>query len=230
MQPYFFPYLGYFQLINIVDQFILLDEVQYIRHGWINRNRILKPDAGVQYIIAPLSKHHRATLIKDIAVQDGSAWKEKIIRQLAHYKTKAPFYNTVIGLLEECFANDDSKIASLNAFYLKKICNYIGIQTSLILSSSLNYNYNDVSEKDDWALSICKKLNANTYINPLGGVALFDKDKYQKNSIQLSFLNPGLPTYSQSKNKFEPGLSIIDIMMFNSTNDIRLMLNDFELI
>ena len=94
MQPYFFPYIGYFQLIHAVDTFILFDDVQYIRHGWINRNRILKPVFGHQYIIAPLAKHQQKSLIKEISVIEGVAWKVKILLQIEHYKKKAPFLNS----------------------------------------------------------------------------------------------------------------------------------------
>src|ERR1700761_8598999 len=99
MQPYFFPYLGYFQLIHHADRFILFDDVQYIRHGWINRNRILKPAEGHQFIIAPLADHGRDALIKEVYVKDGYDWKEKILRQVEHYKKRAPYYNDVAGLL-----------------------------------------------------------------------------------------------------------------------------------
>ena len=112
MQPYFFPYIGYFQLIKHSDLFVLFDDVQYIRHGWVNRNRILKPDKDWQYIIAPLQNHQQSTLIKDIKVQDGDDWKIKIIRQIEHYKKRSPFYKETIQIIDEYFNEDNNN--SLN--------------------------------------------------------------------------------------------------------------------
>ncbi|MEE9190923.1 MAG: WbqC family protein, partial [Candidatus Neomarinimicrobiota bacterium] len=99
MQPYFLPYLGYFSLIKHTDQWMFMDQVKFIRHGWIARNRILKPGEGWQYIIVPLKKHHRDIIIKDVKIYNSSNWQDKIYRQLLHYKKKAPFYNDVINLL-----------------------------------------------------------------------------------------------------------------------------------
>ena len=103
MQPYFFPYSGYFSLIKATETFILLDEVQFIRHGWIERNRILKPNEGWQYIHCPIEKHSRETRIRDIEIRNQENWKNKILAQLIHYKKKAPYYNEVISLLETIF-------------------------------------------------------------------------------------------------------------------------------
>ena len=113
MQPYFFPYLGYFQLINKVDTFILLDEVQFIRHGWIERNRVLNSNEGWQYIKVPLIKHSRSTLIKDSLIRSSEVWKSKILAQLSCYKRKAPFYNQVIQFLEEILSINFDTIENL---------------------------------------------------------------------------------------------------------------------
>ena len=228
MQPYFFPYIGYFQLIHAVDTFILFDDVQYIRHGWINRNRILKPELGHQYIIAPLAKHQQKSLIKEISVLEGVAWKEKILRQIEHYKKKAPFYNQVKNLLEDCFDFNEQTITAINAHYLKKVCSYIDIDTPLQISSGLKLDYDAVREKGDWALEISSQMKAEEYINPIGGEELFDKEGFIERQIKLSFLQTISIQYDQGR-LFETNLSIIDVMMFNSPDQIRSMLNDFEL-
>src|SRR3954471_10551580 len=116
MQPYFFPYIGHFQLIQSADRFILLDDVQYIRHGWINRNRILKPGGGFQYIIMPLATHSRETLIKDLRPADAEKNKDKILRQLEHYKKTAPHYKMVRSFLGDCFAKQHDSIAVMNGY------------------------------------------------------------------------------------------------------------------
>jgi hypothetical protein len=114
MQPYFFPYLGYFSLIQNTDKWIVFDEVQFIRHGWIERNRILKPGDGWQYISVPLEKHSRETLIKEIKIRNSEDWKGKILRQLEHYKKIAPYYSDVIEFLNIVFKIETTNIVKLN--------------------------------------------------------------------------------------------------------------------
>lgn len=228
MQPYFFPYLGYFQLLNAVDEFILIDVVQYIRHGWINRNRILKPNTGHQYIIAPLAKHHQSSLINEIEVIEGNLWKHRILGQIDHYKKKAPHFTAVKSLLESCFAIEQRSITELNAAYLRKVGEYIGIETPVKIASHLNLDYSEVQEKDDWALTISQQVKATAYINPIGGRALFNNCKFEKNNISLHFLKSrdiepakGFHTVSN--------LSIIDVMLFNSPDEIKGLLKEYDL-
>lgn len=229
MQPYFFPYLGYFQLINTVDRFILFDDVQYIRHGWINRNRILKPVEGNQYILAPLSDHNRDTEIKDIVVKPGYEWKEKILRQIEHYKKKSPFFKPVQELLVSCFENEQTSIAALNGHYLSAVCSYIGIDFKIEISSDMNFDYSNVHDAGEWALRISEQLGASQYINPPGGMALFDKNKFDNSNVKLSFIHPQLREYSQRRSTFEMGMSIIDVLMFNSPETVMEMLNEYTL-
>src|ERR1035437_4802284 len=190
MQPYFFPYIGYFQLINVVDRFILFDDVQYIRHGWINRNRILKPSDGHQYITLALSEHNRDTLIRDINVKDGYEWKEKILRQIEHYKKKSPFYTQVQQLLIQCFDSTELNLTQLNGHFLKQVFNYIGIDFKIEISSVMKFDYSNVNDAGEWALRISEQIGATEYINPPGGIELFDKSKFEKSNIKLSFIHP----------------------------------------
>ena len=108
MQPYFFPYLGYFDIINSVDKWVVFDNAQYIRRGWIHRNRILHPRKGWQYIVVPIKKHSHKTVIKDIMIDNEQNWKRKIIRKLQHYKKKAPYFDETIAFVEDCLAIEDS--------------------------------------------------------------------------------------------------------------------------
>ena len=229
MQPYFFPYLGYFQLIHSTDKFILFDDVQYIRRGWINRNRILKPEDGVQYITMPIVEHSRDTLIKNIKISNDSEWKFKIIRQLEHYKKKAPFYNQTMQLITACFDNNEKNIALFNASCLRAVCDYIGMDCSIEISSNMNFNYSNVNDAGEWALRICDQLKASEYINPCGGKNLFSEEKFSVNGIKLNFIYPNLPEYNQRRNSFEAGLSIIDMMMNVSPENIFKYLNEFEI-
>ena len=174
MQPYFFPYIGYFSLIKNVDSFILLDEVQFIRHGWIERNRILKPQEGWQYINIPLKKHSQKTLIKDIEIHYSLQWKKKFFAQLMHYKW-APYYREVVKLLEEIFDADFHSIVDINCYSLKHICQYIGIYTPITVFSNMNLCIKKVNAPDEWALNICKAIPEVTeYWNPPGGKSFFD--------------------------------------------------------
>jgi len=230
MQPYFFPYLGYFQLIVASDKFILFDDVQYIRHGWINRNRILKPVQDWQYIIVPLQAHNRDSLIKDIKVTEDEEWKLKISRQIEHYKKKAPFYNATKDLLEKCFQETETNIAKLNGIYIKHICDYLNIPFEVLVSSELKFDYSHVTDAGEWALKISEQIGASEYINPLSGKELFDAEKFKKSAIKLRFLKPNDIGYSQRRNGVvEVGLSIIDVMMFNSPEEINLLLKKYSI-
>jgi hypothetical protein len=231
MQPYFFPYLGYFALIDSVDLFILLDEVQFIRHGWIERNRTLKPSSGWQYIKCPLVKHPRETIIKNIRIRENEPWKEKINAQLVHYKKYAPNYYETKNLLDSIFDLDTIDLTIFNQHALTKICSYLDIRTPIEVFSSLQLEIKTPYTADDWALNICKAIGqVKTYINPIGGAAIFDKSKYLKEGIQLKFLEWYPTKYSQKRSDFENSLSIIDVLMFNSVKETRKMVENYAII
>lgn len=229
MQPYFFPYIGYFSLIKHVDRFILLDDVQFIRHGWIERNRILKQNGGWQYISIPLKKHKQATLIKDIEINNDIDWKNKIKAQLVHYK-KAPYYKQVISLLEKILEHDFVSITEMNRVSLQEVSSYLGIDTPIEIFRCMGIKIDDVQAADEWALNICKAIpEANEYWNPPGGRFFFDVSKYKANGIGIKFQEAELLEYKQKGNVFESGLSIIDVMMFNDAGKINAMLDRYKL-
>lgn len=230
MQPYFMPYVGYFSLINAVDKFVLLDDVQFIRHGWIERNRILDSNKNWQYIKVPLIKHPRNTLIKGISINNNLKWKEKIFSQLVCYKKKAPYYSEVSKLLNSILVNDYNSITELNYQALLAICDFLEISTEFLIASKMNYSINSIQNSGDWALEISKLMNATTYINPIDGINLFDKDQFKKNKISIKFISPSLTPYNQKRNEFEKALSIIDVMMFNSKEDIQKIMVEFEML
>ncbi len=230
MQPYFYPYIGYFQLIQATDRFILFDDVQYIRHGWINRNRILKPGEGCQFIIMPLAAHTRSTLIKEIQPAEADKNKERILRQIEHYKKTAPYYKTIRALIGDCFATKQDTLVEMNSYYLKTVCDFVGINFNVEISSQMDFDYSQVQDAGEWALRICEQLQATEYINPAGGMELFDNSKFENINIRLRFLQPALHAYSQRREHFEPGLSIIDVMMFNEPAAVKHLLNDYQLV
>lgn len=231
MQPYFFPYLGYFSLIKHTDRFILFDPVQFIRHGWIERNRTLKPGEGWQYIQVPLVKFARETNIADVRINNAENWKNKIVAQLQHYKKLAPYYRNVMELLNNVFSDNYDDIVSFDKKSLEAVCEFLGFERNMEVYSKMDLEIEPVYAPDEWALNICKAIpGADEYINPPGGQSFFDKSKYDKNNIKLEFLEINLHEYSQKRPDFESGLSVIDVMMFNSPEEISTMLDDYKIL
>jgi len=229
-QPYFLPYIGYFCLINLVDEFILFDTVQFERHSWIERNRILKPNGGWQYISVPLIKSKQNTPIKDMKINNEIKWQNRLLAQLVHYQKKAPYYKNIINLLSSIIYNYYDNITDLDRDLLITICNYLEINTPILKLSNLNININEVKAPDEWALNICLAYGADSYINLPGGITFFNKDKYENSGIKLNFLKLKEIIYSQKNNIFIPNLSIIDLMMFNDVPTIKNYLNQYDLI
>ncbi len=231
MQPYFFPYIGYWSLIKHTDKFILFDNVQYIRRGWIDRNRILKPNDGVQYVKVPLIKHSQSIKINEIKINYMEDWKVKILRQLEHYKKKAPYYKETMSVIESALSIDTESIVKLNENIIVQVCKYLNVNVNLSTFSQMSLEIDDVKSSDEWALNICKAMgNVDEYWNPEGGISFYEKSKYTKAGINIKFLKVNLDKYEQGRDSFEPGLSIIDVMMFNSVEDINIMLDNFQLL
>jgi hypothetical protein len=228
MQPYFFPYIGYWQLIHASDRFVLFDEAQYMRHGWVNRNRILKPGGGWQHILVPLKKHAAREPIKNVQAHPDKRWKELIIAQLAHYKKKARYFDETNELVKEIlYGNNEQSISAINFSIIKNVCSYLGVKNEIIQSSEQNFDYADVGDAGEWALRIAEQMGAAEYINPVGGAELFNREKFSSSNIDLSFLKPKEVTYSQH-GAFESYLSIIDVLMFNGLEGTRKPLESYS--
>lgn len=231
MQPYFFPYLGYFSLIKHTDRFILFDPVQFIRHGWIERNRVLKQGGGWLYIRVPLQPHSRGTLIRDIRIDNRRAWGRSILSQLEVYRRVAPHYHAVVDLVADVLAVDHEDIISLDRAALEAVCTYLGMPRTFDVFSELDLALVPVTAPDEWALNTCLALgNVGEYWNPPGGREFFDAAKYARAGIDLRFLSVNLCEYAQGRDGFEAGLSILDVMMFNHPHRILGMLDDYELL
>ncbi|PKG54901.1 WbqC family protein [Halomonas sp. MES3-P3E] len=233
MQPYFFPYLGYFSLIKNVDLFITLDEVKYIRHGWVDRNRILHPEKGWQYIKIPVRKHSSEKKIRDVFINNDHDWKKRILGQIQHYKKKSPHYEAVNELVKDIFNDEFESIAELNNKSLRKVCDYLGIQTRINVFSDMELTIAEPKAPGEWALNICAALPDSfpkQYWNPVDGRNLFDTVQYSSKKIEIKFFDFSIRPYPQSRHSFEERLSIIDVMMFNETEEIENMLNDYRLI
>jgi hypothetical protein len=235
MQPYFFPYLGYFSLIAAADQFIVFDVVQYIRHGWVNRNRILKPDFGSdQYVLVPLVKHPRGTLICDVAIANHLPWKTKLLAQLQHYKKRARFFKETRELVAAALEFDTDSLVDLNVHCLATVCwaLRISFDEQRLDRNALNFQKltDSIQKPGDWALQLSVQRQAKTYLNPPTGQEIFDAAKFQQNGVELGFVRNRLAEYDQKNSQFVAGLSIIDSLMFNGIDRTRELITDYEVI
>jgi len=224
MQPYFFPYIGYFQLINAVNQFIIYDDVNYIKQGWINRNRILI-DGKPSYITLPLSEASSFKKIIEIKIKINP---KKLLRTITQSYKKAPYFFNVFPLIEDILTFDEQNLAKFVSNSILKVSNYLDINTSFISSSEMQIG-NELKGKDR-VIFLCNLLNANYYYNTIGGIDLYSKEEFSTHGIKLSFIKTKEITYKQFDDTFVPNLSIIDVMMFNSKDEIKKMLNEYELI
>ena len=229
MQPYFFPYLGYYQLIQSVDEFVIFDQAQFIRRSWITRNRILNAHKETVYINVPVCKAPRETRIKDIRIDHEANWKEKMVQQLLYYKAAANFRN-VEKFVKEILSVKFDHISELNTFLIKETCKLFDIKTEITVLSEKYPEIIEANEADEWGIKVANALNATTYINAIGGKEFYDQQKYADNDLDIQFVKPQLESYQQFNHPFVPGLSIIDVMMFNEIDTIKEMINVHELI
>lgn len=227
MQPYFFPYIGYFQLMNAVDEFIVYDNIEYTKKGWINRNRILVNGAD-SFISLPLKKDSDyLTVIERSLAETWPQDRKKLLNRIAGSYNKAPYLKTVYPLLEEIMMTEETNLFQFIYQSLVKIKDWLGINTTLLVSSGVNCDHSLKGE--DKVLALCKSRNADTYINPIGGTTLYNKDRFAENDLALYFLRSKQIEYHQYNNPFVPWLSIIDVLMFNSNSDTRQMLQSYNL-
>lgn len=227
MQPYFFPYLGYFQLINAVDIFVIYDNIQYTKKGWINRNRYLK-NANADYFTIPLKKASDYLNVVERYLADDFK-REKMLNQLAFAYKKAPYFKDIYPILEECIMNSENNLFWFIYSAINEIIVYLDIKTKVIISSTIDINHNLKSV--DKVIAICKALDAHTYINPIGGMCLYSKDDFKDNNLNLQFINMNNNIrYKQFNEAFVPSLSIIDVLMFNSKEQIKTMLSEYEIL
>ena len=233
MQPYFFPYLGYYTIMKHVEYYVYFDTAQYIKGGWINRNRILRPDGNDwQYLILPVRKHTAETHINNIRVDNSSIVKRRILKQLEHYRKQAHYYDSVMEIVKEALQQSDN-ISEINICADRLICAYLGIKAPEYILSEGELNYKKTDSADEWGLNICLSFkDVSEYWNAPGGKSFFDTRKYDKHGIDIHFVKTNLREYKQKvpRADFIPGLSMIDVMMFNSPEEINDMLDEFSFI
>lgn len=225
MQPYFFPYLGYFDLINYTNRWIVLDTVQYIYQGWMNRNRIMHANEGWQYITVPLNKHSYRTAIKDIRIVSGDDWRQRIIGRLQHYKNRSTYYDVVVELIREGLNSEQESLSRLNVNCLKVVCNYLGIQFDYEYLSEMALDLGDVNAPGEWSFRIAEALGAEEYANLPGGALLFSQSLFKSTGIKLTLRNLPPLEYQCRGYGYIPNLSIIDLLMWNSPDEIKKYLD-----
>jgi len=228
MQPYFFPYIGYFQLIDAVDEFVIYDNIKYTKQGWINRNRILI-NGKASYFTIPLKKDSDYLNVRDRYLAEiWSFEKKKMLNRIIESYRKAPNFDLVFPLIKKVILFEEYNLFNFLLNCLRLIKDYLEIRTSFLIASMIPIDHELKAEKR--VIEICKARNADTYLNPFGGIHLYTKDNFTKEGIDLRFLKTNHITYKQFNHDFVPLLSIIDVMMFNSKQQIKELLKDYELI
>ncbi|WP_150464654.1 WbqC family protein [Francisella sp. XLW-1] len=224
MQPYFFPYIGYWQLIKAVDIFVIYDDVNFIKKGYINRNNILLGNRPHRFTLELLGASQNK-LINEIYMGNNKPNILKIIKQAY---SKAPYFRDVYGLLEKIMLVEEENLALFLENLIKSISNYIGIDTRFIRSSNLHKDNNLRGQGK--ILQICKVLDADIYINAIGGKELYDKKAFHDKGISLNFIESNIVEYAQFCDEFCSHLSIIDVLMFNDIKQIQEMLSNYKLV
>ncbi|HEX2101776.1 MAG TPA: WbqC family protein [Candidatus Synoicihabitans sp.] len=226
MQPYVFPYLGYYQLIKAVERFVIYDDVAFIKQGWINRNNLLVAQQKHLFSI-PVSGGSSHRRICEIAVADEPRWATKLLRTIAQAYGHAPQFPSVYGLIESVLA-DARSIATLATRSLTAVWSFLDLSTEFVVASQRYDNQHLAGSQR--VIDICRREGARRYVNAIGGRSLYYATDFAEHGIELRFLSSRLPEYPQFGGPFVPGLSMIDVLMFNAPGQVRAMLDQYELL
>lgn len=218
MQPYLFPYLGYYSLVASVEKFVFYDDVGFIKNGWINRNR-LHLSGDVRYFTVPLVGASSNLKIRDIHIQPRSLWLRKLLDSIRQSYSKAPHFSSTFELVRDVLDCDQDSISEIAKRSIVKVSEALGLDVMFVMSSA-DYG-NEALTGQDRVIDICCREMASQYFNLPGGRDLYHESKFREKGIDLNFISPQLVPYPQFQRPFSAGLSIIDVMMFNSVNDIR---------
>lgn len=227
MQPYFFPYIGYWQLIHAVDRFVIYDDVNYIKGGWINRNRLLI-NGEATYITAPLHQSSPFKWICSTTLQPSLLWRDKLVKTVENTYRKASYFKEVFPVVESLIRYQTNNLSDYLAHQLQILSAFMAIDTEFVVTSRC-YGNNDLVAQER-VLDICNREGARTYINPQGGQSLYADEAFSQAGIDLRFIIMQPLPYKQRGNGFVPYLSIIDALMEIGPEEIMHHLNAFELI
>ena len=226
MQPYFFPYIGYYQLINAVDQFVVYDNIKYTKKGWINRNRLLQNGRDVTFSV-PLKKASDRLHISNREISDDFD-PTKLLNIFKGSYSKAPYYKGVSILLEKILSYQNNNLFHYLHNSIIQTCEFLEIDTEILVSSELDTNHSLTAEER--VISLCESVGAKSYVNPKGGIELYNKDHFSLSGIELKFLSTNRIEYKQFEEPFVSSLSIVDILMFNSKDTVSQLLAEYQLI
>jgi hypothetical protein len=226
MQPYFLPYIGYFQLMAAADKFVIYDDVNFIKGGWINRNRILLH--GREHLVTiPLTNASPNRLINVIEIVGGSAWRRKLSATIEQAYRAAPYFEMIVPLLKQIIHHPVRNLSAYGRHAIEIIRGYLEIGGTLVPSAAI-YN-NSKLKGEERVIDICHREKANVYLNAPGGRALYHPERFRTAGISLRFVEPAPIAYPQFGGEFCPSLSIIDVLMFNSREEAKALLSRFEL-
>lgn len=221
MQPYFFPYLGHFALIASVDEWVVFDVTQYTPKTWMNRNRILHPKEGWQYVTVPLANSSIAIRTHEARVLDLANTKATLLGKLSAFRRQAPYYAKVRDLVSDVFDGTASdSLCELNANALQAVCGYLGIPFSYRICSELKLDFPPEMSAGDWAPFVCEALGATQYINPASGRALFDPARFERIGTELKFADFDEYAYDTQPFRYEPHLSILDVLLWSAPEKV----------
>lgn len=227
MQPYVYPYIGYFHLINASDLIIFYDDVNYIKRGRINRNNILVNGSEFCFAV-PIVDASQNRLIKDTHASYEGRWKTTFFKQLTHSYKKAPYFDSVMTGIEAVFGQHFESIADLAIASLISVHNYLGANLGYVKSSEFSPETRGM-EKSERLIAITKKAGGDRYVNTIGGVKLYSKEIFKDRGVDLGFVKSELIEYNQFRGVFVPWLSIIDVMMFNDCDTIKKFLKAYSI-
>lgn len=226
MQPYFFPYLGYFQLLDAADRFVFYDDVNYIKNGWINRNRVRLRDRAV-YLTVPTRGGSSFRRIEEVAVSlDSARWRRKLTALVKDCYACAPCFPEVFPLFAAIIEREFSDVGALAKASVRVVAEHLGLDVSLVDSSRV---YGNAALKGEQrVIDICRREGAQEYLNAPGGRALYSSVNFERAGLRLRFLRPRLVPYPQQGSGFLPGLSILDVLMNNPAERARELVRGYE--
>jgi hypothetical protein len=222
MQPYFLPYIGYYQLIDAVDLFVIYDNIKYTKKGWINRNRMLLNNTDAVFSL-PLKKGADAL---DVVERELAADfnRERLLNQFKGAYARAPHFAQTFSLLERIVRNEEQNLFKFIHSSIVETCQYLGIGTEIRVSSDLAIDHE--LKNQEKVLALCQAVGAEAYINPIGGTELYSKDEFRDLGIELLFIKTTPFEYAQFCDAFVPWLSIIDVMMFNPLSAVQQQISN----
>lgn len=227
MQPYFFPHPAYFALIATTERWVVFDVTQYTPKTWMNRNRVLHPTHGWMYVTVPLRNSSQSIAIRDAHIVDARSAHRTVLGKLSHYRRAAPHYHEVVELVNETFARvTDNSLVGLNVAAMTTVCRYLEVDLVASIWSEAGSDLPEIAGPGDWAPAICSAMGATEYVNPIGGRELFDPDEFARNSVALWFLEMTPIMYDTGPYIFEPGLSILDALMWLTPEEVMTAIRE----